>query len=103
MRDLTMSFQMVKYNLGDKIIKYGEFGDRFYVLIKGSVSVHIPNPLIRHWQEKVKYKQDLIDWKHGFDVKLKAKITMQFLKTINDKTEASEKKNQLQNLEKLYS
>jgi CRP-like cAMP-binding protein len=29
---------------GDFVFKYGDVGDKFYVILKGSVTVRIPNP-----------------------------------------------------------
>ena len=103
MRDLTMSFQMLQFSKGDNVITYGEVGDLFYVLIKGSVSVNIPNPMIRHWKDKLQYKEDLIQWKQKFDVMIKAKINMQYLSSLNSETSILEKQRGLLNLEQLYA
>jgi CRP-like cAMP-binding protein len=34
---------------GENVIKYGEQGDLFYIILKGSVAVEIPNSNIKNW------------------------------------------------------
>ena len=94
---------MLQFSKGDNVITYGEVGDLFYVLIKGSVSVNIPNPMIRHWKDKLQYKEDLIRWKQKFDVMIKAKINMQYLSSLNSETSILDKQRGLLNLEQLYA
>jgi hypothetical protein len=33
-------------------VQYGEAGDQFYIILKGIVSVQIPNPKIKNWRMK---------------------------------------------------
>jgi hypothetical protein len=45
------------------VIDYGEVGDNFYILLKGVVSVQIPNPAIRDRAVKRKDYDKLLAWK----------------------------------------
>ena len=55
-----------------EVIRYKEKGEKFYVIIKGVVSVQIPNPLIKDRQQKYRYYQTLLQWKsEQFDPKVK--------------------------------
>jgi hypothetical protein len=33
---------------GDYVMNYGDFGDKFYVILKGDVSVRIPDPKLKN-------------------------------------------------------
>ena len=35
-------FRFMNLGKGKCVFKYGEFGDKFYIVLEGSVSVHIP-------------------------------------------------------------
>ena len=43
-RDLVQLFQFRETEEGKNVITYGESGDQFYVIIKGTLGVMIPNP-----------------------------------------------------------
>jgi hypothetical protein len=47
----------------DEIINYGEIGDKFYIIIRGVVSIQIPNMSIKNWASHRKEFQFLKDWK----------------------------------------
>ena len=32
------------------VFKYGDPGEKFYIIIKGAVSVQVPNPKIKNWR-----------------------------------------------------
>lgn len=52
------------------MVKYGDIGDLFYMIIKGSVSVQIPNPEIKKWDIFRKEYLRLKQWKwEEFDPK----------------------------------
>ena len=50
MHDLVQAFRCETFDIGDNVITYGEKGDCFYVILKGVVSIHIPNPKIKNWR-----------------------------------------------------
>lgn len=33
---------------GDFVFKFGDYGDKFYVILRGEVSVRIPDPKLKH-------------------------------------------------------
>ena len=45
------------------VIKFGEIGDRFYIILKGACSVLIPNSSIVNRDDKLKELQKLKEWK----------------------------------------
>jgi CRP-like cAMP-binding protein len=36
--------QYLHFKKGDYVFKFGDFGDKFYIILKGEVSVRIPDP-----------------------------------------------------------
>jgi hypothetical protein len=46
-----------------KIIEYGEKANHFYIIIKGVVTVRIPNPEIQDWSFKRRDYMNLLKWK----------------------------------------
>ena len=54
-----MHYEEVNYS--EYVIRYGDKGDWFYLILKGVVSVEIPNPTIKNWktdyEEYIKLKQ----------------------------------------------
>ena len=46
LKELTISIQFVKHLKGTEIFQYGDFGNEFFIIMKGSVGVFIPNPRI---------------------------------------------------------
>ena len=45
-------------------MKYGDSGDKFYIILKGEVKVIIPNPKIKNWRFKRNDYLHLRDWKN---------------------------------------
>lgn len=41
---------------GDIIMNWGDLGDKFYILIKGSVKVLVPDPKIRDAKDKMEIR-----------------------------------------------
>ena len=46
-RDLSHSLEFIDVPKNQYIINFGEQGDKFYIILKGEVSVLVPNPLIK--------------------------------------------------------
>lgn len=63
-RDLVTAFQYTEVGEKNKVIKYGEPGENFYVILSGKVSVMVPNPAIRKWKYHYKRFDDLQRWHH---------------------------------------
>ena len=62
LKDIATAFTFQRNASGEKIIQYGEYGDQFYIIIQGKVSVEIPNPVIRAWKDEFKKYSDLQAW-----------------------------------------
>ena len=51
-------------------VNHGEFGKRFYIMVRGVVSVDVPHPAIQDYGIKLRDYQSLLEWKKGvFDFK----------------------------------
>lgn len=48
---------------GENVFDYGDEGDKFYIIIKGTCSVLIRNPKIREWYHQWIQYQKLLAWK----------------------------------------
>ena len=71
-KDLAASFEFLEVEQYEDVVKYGDIGDLFYMIIKGSVSVQIPNPAIKKWDMLRKEFTRLKQWKwEHFDPKMK--------------------------------
>ena len=69
-KDLAANFEFLEVEQYDDVVKYGDVGDLFYMIIKGSVSVQIPNPEIKKWDIFRKEYLRLKQWKwEDFDPK----------------------------------
>ena len=49
---------------GEVIIKYGEIGSTFYVIMKGSVDVYVPSETLVHLNQ-IEYSKLLNEYKHN--------------------------------------
>lgn len=63
-KEISQVFIFQSNKPGDEIIKYGDFGDHFFIIIQGKVSVKIPNPTIKGWKEHFDRFKFLKDWKN---------------------------------------
>lgn len=48
---------------GEEFIKYGEYGDQFYIIMSGKVNVNVPNPFIIDWKKHHDIYGTLKAWK----------------------------------------
>ena len=62
-RDLAISIYFIKFENGHEICKYGEYGDEFFVIMKGNVNVFIPNHSIDKWKINYERMHKLEKWK----------------------------------------
>jgi CRP-like cAMP-binding protein len=61
--------ELEKYPGRTDLFKHGDEGDKFYIILKGKVSISIPNPLIKKWKEKYELMETLNKWKSNkFDL-----------------------------------
>lgn len=74
-RDLSYKLKFQSNNVMDKVIEYGDVGDKFYILFLGVVAINIPNPEIKNWDLKRRTYLDLEKWKKTvFDRKVEQAI-----------------------------
>lgn len=60
--EIVQSFYFEQYEPGQEIMRHGQEGNNFYVIIKGIVSVSIPNQKIKNWKiRRFMHLQD-IQW-----------------------------------------
>ena len=58
LKELMSVFKIVETQHDQNVVNYGEPGENFYIIIKGQVSVQIPNPRIKDWSShKEKFAQ----------------------------------------------
>ena len=63
------AFKFVAAKEGENVFNYGESGDLFYIIVKGSVGVMIPNPKIANWKRERKEYDVLDEWVKKLEVK----------------------------------
>lgn len=65
-------FTFSKVNGGQNVFELGDYGNTFFVIIKGVCTVLIRNPQINEWYSNRKYYKKLLAWKkEEFDHKVK--------------------------------
>lgn len=63
------------------VFEYGDVGDKFFIIIKGLVSIKIPNPTLKEWRLERKRFENLLEWKTEFlEPLMDAAIKDKFLK-----------------------
>lgn len=80
-----------QFNKGDCIINWGDEGDKFYIIIKGSVKVLVPSNKIKdakdlmtkRYQELQNLKEDIIDLERLIFIKEKVQNEMNNTNTSN--------------------
>ena len=79
LKEIINAFQFEKYNEFENIFEYGDIGEKLYIIIKGLVSVRIPNPSIKDWVLKRKHFMALMEWKREhLDPKIDEAIRKRF-------------------------
>lgn len=79
LKEIISAFQFERYGEYEKVFNYGEIGEKLYIIIKGLVSIRIPNPTIKQWESKRQRYNDLVAWKRNvFDAKVEAAIKERF-------------------------
>jgi len=71
LRELTNYLKFEQFDEFTKVMTYGEHGSEFYIIIKGVVSVNVPNPIIADWSVKYRDYKSLLKWKEQeFELKV---------------------------------
>mmetsp|Transcript_19278 Transcript_19278/g.29570 ORF Transcript_19278/g.29570 Transcript_19278/m.29570 type:complete len:110 (+) Transcript_19278:378-707(+) len=67
MAEIVQGFCLETFPQGENVVNYGDQGDCCYIILKGVVSVQIPNTKIKDW--KLKYHAASVDneWKEDID------------------------------------
>jgi len=48
--ELCTAFKFEHFDSHSNVFKWGDQGEKFYIIIKGQVSVQVPNPKIKNWR-----------------------------------------------------
>lgn len=75
-KDLVQGFTLMKQKAKTVLFNYGDEGDQFFVIVKGSVKVHVRNQTLKNWKQQRVVYQRLLDWKKELDKKYEAKLLM---------------------------
>ena len=62
-KELSSFLQFKEVPQFEKAVTYGEVGNEFFLILKGLVSIQIPNPAVPEWKIKWRDYQKLLDWK----------------------------------------
>lgn len=63
MREIASHLTFRRVGGLENIVEYGDEANHFYIIIKGVVSIFIPNPEIADWSVKRRDYLKLLDWK----------------------------------------
>ena len=61
--DIASFLQYESFDGMKEVINYGEDGIKFYIILKGVVSVSIPNPDIKSFNLELNRFKNLLKWK----------------------------------------
>jgi len=50
--DLATCLNYECYKAGENVFEFGSYGDKFYIILQGTVGVYIPNPDVREFNRK---------------------------------------------------
>lgn len=65
--ELVPLFQVQSAEAGEEVVRYGEKGDKFFIILQGSVEVFIPNPTIKSWRlQRADFLRE-VNWKRSLD------------------------------------
>lgn len=73
LREIAMKLKFQKCHGMTNVFNYGEAGDKFYIILRGVLSIITPNSTIKDRAVKFKDYQMLLEWKENeFDKKAKS-------------------------------
>jgi signal-transduction protein with cAMP-binding, CBS, and nucleotidyltransferase domain len=79
--EIASSLKFEKFKAGEKVVNFGDDGDKFYIILKGVVSVQIRNPRIQDYRLQEREYNKLKEWKRDeFDPKLKVELENKYQK-----------------------
>tara|TARA_B110000285_G_C15055044_1_gene579102 strand:+ start:123 stop:725 length:603 start_codon:yes stop_codon:yes gene_type:complete len=79
--EIASSLKFEKFKAGEKVVNFGDEGDKFYIILKGVVSVQIQNPSIKDYRLVERDFNKLKEWKKDeFDPKLKSELENKYQK-----------------------
>lgn len=65
--ELVPACNLESFKKTENVIRYGDHGNKFFIILKGILSVQIPNPKIKNWRLlRLQYSQDAA-WKARID------------------------------------
>lgn len=63
-KEVSQVFAFQNTKAGRTVIRFGEYGEHFFIILAGQVSVSIPNPIIRDWKDHFRRFQALKEWRN---------------------------------------
>jgi hypothetical protein len=52
------------------VFEFGDIGDKFYMILKGIVSIQVPNQKVKNWDFYWNQYSKLKEWKSNFDLRV---------------------------------
>ena len=51
--DIIQSLTWEHFHTGDEVFQFGDFGDKFYIILQGRVNVLIPSPNVKNSRDEM--------------------------------------------------
>ena len=71
MKELVAALKFQIIGEGEPVVTYGDPGKCMYILLKGQVSVHVPNQMIKDWKQKRLQYAILTNFKNSLEANYK--------------------------------
>jgi hypothetical protein len=66
LKELALTLKFEKCNAGEKVFEYASIGSTFYIILKGTCTVWIPNKsVIKDWNDSYRHYKKLLAWKEN--------------------------------------
>lgn len=52
LQEIVKFFQIVNMKNGETVFEFDSEADFFYIILKGTVGINVPNPLLQSWRER---------------------------------------------------
>jgi signal-transduction protein with cAMP-binding, CBS, and nucleotidyltransferase domain len=56
--DIVQSLTLEHFHHGEVVFNWGDYGDKFYIILRGQVNVLIPSPNIKNSRDEMQYLID---------------------------------------------
>ena len=66
LKELALTLKFERGNAGEKVFEYASIGSTFYIILKGTCTVWIPNKsAIKDWNDSYRHYKQLLAWKEN--------------------------------------